>query len=95
MFELDNMKLIEKNEEKKRVDKNAGLFGGSGQFLQWFNNFIYYIYIASYVSEEEQNPERIDGQLPQLIDVIPADVYKKLKKKMQDSLGWVIISDFE
>ena len=27
-------KLIEKNEEKKRVDKNAGLFGGYGQFLQ-------------------------------------------------------------
>ena len=47
------------------------------------------------MSEEEQNPERIDGQLPQLIDVIPADVYKKLKKKMQDSLGWAIISDFE
>jgi hypothetical protein len=26
-------KLIEKNEEKKRVDKNAGTFGGYGQFL--------------------------------------------------------------
>ena len=36
--------------------------------------------------EEQNNPERIDGQLPQLSDVIPDDVYKKLKKKMQDSL---------
>jgi len=39
------------------------------------------------VSEEEEqnNPEHIDGQLPQLSDVIPDEVYKKLKKKMQDS----------
>tara|TARA_B110000263_G_C15166300_1_gene444714 strand:+ start:651 stop:770 length:120 start_codon:yes stop_codon:yes gene_type:complete len=39
------------------------------------------------VSDEDNNPEHIDGQLPQLIDVIPADVYKKIKKKMQESLG--------
>jgi hypothetical protein len=38
------------------------------------------------VSEEDNNPEHIDGQLPQLSDVISEEVYKKLKKKMQDSL---------
>jgi hypothetical protein len=39
------------------------------------------------VSEtEEENPERIDGQLPQLNDVIPDEVYKKIKKNMKDSL---------
>jgi len=36
--------------------------------------------------EEDQNPERIEGQLPQLSDVIPDEVYKKIKKKIQDSL---------
>jgi len=40
------------------------------------------------VSEDEQqsNPEHIDGQLPQLSDVIPDEVYVKLKKKMKESL---------
>jgi len=38
-------------------------------------------------TEEEQNPERIDGQLPQLSDVIPDEVYQKLKKKMKESLS--------
>ena len=32
-------------------------------------------------TEEEQNPERIDGQLPQLSDVIPDEVFEKIKKK--------------
>jgi hypothetical protein len=36
--------------------------------------------------EEDQNQERIEGQLPQLSDVIPDEVYKKIKKKIQDSL---------
>jgi|TARA_B110000116_G_C16222293_1_gene309993 hypothetical protein len=36
--------------------------------------------------DEPQNPEHIDGQLPQLIDVIDPEIYKKMKKKMQDSL---------
>jgi len=36
--------------------------------------------------EEDQNPERIEGQLPQLSDVIPDEVYKKIRKKIQDSL---------
>jgi len=39
------------------------------------------------VSEEDNNPERIDGQLPQLIDVIDPEVFKKLKKQMQESLS--------
>jgi len=36
--------------------------------------------------EEDQNQEHIEGQLPQLSDVIPDEVYKKIKKKIQDSL---------
>jgi len=39
------------------------------------------------VSEEEQNPEHIDGQLPQMSDVFPDEVFKKLKKKMKESLS--------
>lgn len=38
------------------------------------------------MSEDENNPEHIDGQLPQLNDVIPDDVYDKIKKKMKESL---------
>jgi hypothetical protein len=38
-------------------------------------------------TEEEQNPERIDGKLPQLSDVIPDEVFEKIKKKMKESLS--------
>ena len=36
--------------------------------------------------EDKSNPEHIDGQLPQLSDVIPDDVYQRIKKKMKESL---------
>jgi hypothetical protein len=39
------------------------------------------------VSEEDSNPEHIEGQLPQLMDVIDPDVFKKLKKQMKESLS--------
>ena len=45
---------------------------------------------------QSDGAEHIDGQLPQLTDVIDPDVFKKLKKQMKESLSikWVIILDF-
>ena len=44
---------------------------------------------------QSDGAEHIDGQLPQLTDVIDPEVFKKLKKQMKESLStkWVIISD--
>ena len=36
---------------------------------------------------QSDGAEHIDGQLPQLTDVIDPDVFKKLKKQMQESLS--------
>ena len=35
---------------------------------------------------QSDGAEHIDGQLPQLTDVIDPEVFKKMKKQMQDSL---------
>ena len=38
------------------------------------------------MSEESDNPERIDGQLPQVQDLFSDDDIKKIKKKISESL---------
>ena len=38
------------------------------------------------MSEETENPERIDGSLPQINDVFSDDDIKKIKKKIANSL---------
>ena len=38
------------------------------------------------MSEETDNPERIDGQLPQVQDLFSDSDIKKIKKKISDSL---------
>ena len=81
-------------EAKETEDRNNSLFGGYGQFLQ-INNFIYQLYITPNMSEDRNKhggsqsdgAEHIDGQLPQLTDVIDPEVFKKLKKQMKESLS--------
>ena len=39
-----------------------------------------------HLGSQSDGAEHIDGQLPQLTDVIDPEVFKKMKKQMQDSL---------